>query len=185
METDYESGISALNRLLKLWFDASQAGYFRGKSNVLKYVPQESKELHSKLAPIIRSINYLEWLCKEVSLHNVSMEMTKSEVTFKILDKNEYHRYKLPFIRETARMQNALRSFPHIKEFFKWKNEEINYSSIVEVKESGDDFRLKIDHKSFMEAYKRATEKAYQSHLLIMEDMYIEDLHKLEIKINL
>jgi hypothetical protein len=182
METSYESGISALNRLLKLWFEGTQAGYFRGRFEGLPYVSDAFKDLRNKLAPIIRSLNFLEWLCKEVSLHHVSMENKESEVLFIINNFEEYRHFKLPFIRETARMQNAFRTFLNSEKIFNWKNEEIDYSTIVKIKESGDDFRLEIDQKSFIEAYKLSTETAYQSHLLIMEDMYINNMHELKIK---
>lgn len=181
METAYESGISALNRLMELWLKSSQSGRFNGKLISFPYVPEEYKEFVPKLEPIIKSLNYLEWLCKEVSLHNVKMEINESEVTFIVNSYDEYRSYKLPFIRETARMQNALRTFQG-KSVFGWDTEEIDYSNIIKIKEDGNDFRLEIDSNSFIESFKRSTETAYQTNLLIMEEMYITNMHEMKIK---
>ncbi|CAM4284139.1 hypothetical protein FHS16_002240 [Paenibacillus endophyticus] len=182
MEADYESGITALNVLLKLWINSCHSERFRGRFKELPYVAEGFKDLRTKLAPIIRSLNYLNWLCKEVSLHHVTMNIQVSEVIFTIHDKSEYIHYKLPFIRDTARMQNALYHFPSIKGRFNWKKEEIDYAKIIQIKESGDDFKLKFGDDTFFEALKQSTELAYQSYLLIIGDMYIHNLHQLKIK---
>jgi hypothetical protein len=182
MEADFESGISALNRMLKLWKEGSQIGTFKGKFKELPYVADAFVDLRYQLAPIIRGLNYLEWLTKEISLNHVTMNVYEHEVSFIIRDKEEFLRYKLPFIRDTARMQNVLRNKGKIEEYFGWGSQEIDYSTVIKIKESGDDFKVNIDQNTFTAAYKRATETAYQNHLLIIEDMYITNLHELKIK---
>jgi hypothetical protein len=181
MEANYESGITALNLLLKFWHNSCQKGDFRGQFNGFPYVADSFLELREKLVSTIRSLDYLQWLCKQVSLHQVSMEIQDDTVLFTIHDKEEYRRIKLPFVRGTASMQSAHRGFD-AKRRFDWKIADIDYSRIVILKESGDDFKINLDPDTFFEAFKRSTETAYQTHLQIMRGMFITNLHELKLK---
>ncbi|MCU5681281.1 hypothetical protein [Bacillus wiedmannii] len=183
-ETNYESSISSLNRLLKLWLNSYQNNLFQGKFDLSKFLSKSIDDLCKKLAPTIGSLNYLEWLCKQISIQETSMKVTDSEVSFTIENKEEYLSYKLPFIRDTARMQYLIRTFPEIQRLFTWDHKQIDYNKIVDIKKSGDDFRLKIDPAILFEALKHSLEVAYQNSLLIQEDMYIFNLNKLKVKIN-
>lgn len=182
MEANYESGISALNRLLILWSDGFQKGHFRGKFSGLPNDSEQYIEFREKLAPIVRGLNYLEWLCKQVSIQDVLMEINDDEVVFATTSYNEYIKYQLPFIRDASRMQNVLRKYPMVRERFGWQIKDIDFSSIIQIKETGDDFRLLIDPNTFIEAFKRTTESAYQSNLLIIQDTYITNMHELKLK---
>lgn len=183
METDYESGISALNSVLKLWVEGVRSGAFHGKFKELPYVPVTYQALREKLVPIIRSLNYLHWVCKEISLNPMKMSIDEQGVVFTYTDKTAYIRYKLPLIRDTVRMQNARRTLPKIaKKRFGWSIDDIDYDKIIRLKPTGDDFRLEITPDYFFEAFKRSIEDAYQSHLLILRDMYIENLHEINVR---
>ncbi|WP_426052297.1 hypothetical protein MRZ03_26605 [Bacillus cereus] len=119
----------------------------------------------------------MEWICKEISLQQVALDENESEVTFTIQDIKEYYRYKLPYIRETSRMH----SFFLREEKFSRKIKEIDYSRIVKVKDSGDDFKLIFTIDILLNQLKNSIEVAYKNNLLIIQDMYITNMDEIHI----
>lgn len=180
MESNYESGIYSLNKLLELWNKSKISGKFQGRFKQLTHIDNDFKELKNKLGPIIGSLNYLEWLCKEISLYQVSMDTKEHEIILTVNDYEQYRHYKLPFVRETARMQSALISSIMKEEI--QQNKEISYKKIVEVKHCREDFRLKIDQESFIEAFRQSHQEAYKTYKLMIEEIYITDMKDIKIK---
>ncbi|ACO25971.1 hypothetical protein MRY88_15935 [Bacillus cereus] len=177
MESEFESGISALNRMLGLWLSGCQRGAFTGKFKGDFSIEKSELDLQKQIAPIVRAVDYLEWICKEISLQQVALDENESEVTFTIQDIKEYYRYKLPYIRETSRMH----SFFLREEKFSRKIKEIDYSRIVKVKDSGDDFKLIFTIDILLNQLKNSIEVAYKNNLLIIQDMYITNMDEIHI----
>ncbi|NNU96286.1 hypothetical protein [Anoxybacillus sp. EFIL] len=183
METNYESSITALNVMLKIWKESERNNRFRGKDTNLPYVAELGSKFMERMYPIIRSLNYLHWICDELALHHMKMIMEEKQVTFIYKDIEEYKRFRLPILRKHARMQNAHRTLPKVSENrFSWAKEKIDYDRIIQVKPSGNDFKLNISSSTFMEAFKRAMEESYQNYLLILDDTYITTLEKQEVR---
>jgi hypothetical protein len=156
--------------MLKIWKEGERNNCFRGKDTNLPYVAELGSKFMNRMYPIIRSLNYLHWIGDELALHHMKMIVEEKQVTFIYKDIEEYKRFRLPILRDHARMQNVLRTLPKVAEKrFSWSKEKIDYDQIIQVKPSGNDFKLKLSSNVFIEAFKRAIEESYQNYLLILE----------------
>ncbi|MDD9265044.1 hypothetical protein [Bacillus toyonensis] len=181
MESEFESSVNALNKILKLWINGYQSGLFKGKFKGDFSLEKPILELQKQLSPIVRSTNFLEWICKQVTLYQVTLEEAESLVTFTIQDKEEYYRYKLPYIRDTHHMHSFFLNSLHVKGEFDQKINDIDYSRIVKIKESGDDFRLEFTSDILLNELIQSMKVAYQNNLLMIQDTYITNMNELKI----
>ena len=180
-ETTYESNISALNRLLELWLKGVRRNYFKGKYKDLTNLKRINREFENEIETTSKSLNYLEWLCKQISIHNVSMDSSNEEVIFTVKSYNEYRKFKLPSIRDTARMQSTLITSKK-NQLSNFSDRKIDYEKVLKVKKDENDFKLEIDNESFSVALERSVKSAYESHLLIFEEVYINKMEEIVIR---
>ncbi|MED3821999.1 hypothetical protein, partial [Priestia aryabhattai] len=176
-EALYENNIEALNILIEKWASMCKEGLFSKKAHKEKDMEKlKPLSINKKMWQKNVSLKFLYWLINEVTLNKMIVKREENKVRFIYTDKDEYIRYRLPFIRESFLNKKFTYNLMNKKKNAK----QIDYGKVLELKRGGEHFSLRLTPQIIYENMESSINVGYSEYIKIATLLKIQGYSELE-----
>ncbi|MED5245119.1 hypothetical protein [Priestia sp. LL-8] len=176
-EALYENNIEALNILIEKWASMCKEGLFSKKAHKEKDIEKlKPLSINEKMWQKNVSLKFLYWLINEVTLNKMVVKREENKVRFIYTDKDEYIRYRLPFIRESFLNKKFTYNLMNKKKNAK----QIDYGKVLELKRGGEHFSLRLTPQIIYENMENSINVGYSEYIKIATLLKVQGYSELE-----